>query len=60
MIRDIEDVIKKEIEQQLLIEEALAQAESASRAKGKFLSDMSARNQDTYECDSWICLNCTE
>lgn len=41
MIRDIEDVIKKEIEQQLLIEEALAQAESASRAKGKFLSDMS-------------------
>lgn len=41
MIRDIEEVIKKEIEQQLLIEEALAQAESASRAKGKFLSDMS-------------------
>lgn len=41
MIRDIEDVIKQEIEQQLLIEEALAQAESASRAKGKFLSDMS-------------------
>ena len=41
MIRDIEDVIKKEIEQQLLIEEALVQAESASRAKGKFLSDMS-------------------
>lgn len=41
MIRDIEDVIKKEIEQQLLIEEALAQDESASRAKGKFLSDMS-------------------
>lgn len=41
MIRDIEDVIKKEIEQQFLIEEALAQAESASRAKGKFLSDMS-------------------
>lgn len=41
MIRDIEDVIKKEIEQQLLIEEALAQAESASRVKGKFLSDMS-------------------
>lgn len=41
MIRDIEDVIKKEIEQQLLIEEALAQAESASRAKGKFLSNMS-------------------
>ena len=41
MISDIEDVIKKEIEQQLLIEEALAQAESASRAKGKFLSDMS-------------------
>lgn len=41
MIRGIEDVIKKEIEQQLLIEEALAQAESASRAKGKFLSDMS-------------------
>ena len=41
MIRDIEDFIKKEIEQQLLIEEALAQAESASRAKGKFLSDMS-------------------
>ena len=41
MIRDIEDVIKKEIEQQLLTEEALAQAESASRAKGKFLSDMS-------------------
>lgn len=41
MIRDIEDVIKKEIEQQLLIEEALAQAESARRAKGKFLSDMS-------------------
>lgn len=41
MIRDIEDVIKKEIERQLLIEEALAQAESASRAKGKFLSDMS-------------------
>lgn len=41
MIRDIEDVIKKEIEQQLLIEDALAQAESASRAKGKFLSDMS-------------------
>lgn len=41
MIRDIEDIIKKEIEQQLLIEEALAQAESASRAKGKFLSDMS-------------------
>lgn len=41
MIRDIEDVIKKEIEQQLLIEEALAQAESASRAKGRFLSDMS-------------------
>ena len=41
MIRDIEDVIKKEIEQQLLIEEALAQAESASWAKGKFLSDMS-------------------
>lgn len=41
MIMDIEDVIKKEIEQQLLIEEALAQAESASRAKGKFLSDMS-------------------
>ena len=41
MIRDIEDVIKKEIEQQLLIEEALAQAESASMAKGKFLSDMS-------------------
>lgn len=41
MIRDIDDVIKKEIEQQLLIEEALAQAESASRAKGKFLSDMS-------------------
>lgn len=41
MIRDIEDVIKKEIEQQLLIEEALAQAESASRAKGKLLSDMS-------------------
>lgn len=41
MIRDNEDVIKKEIEQQLLIEEALAQAESASRAKGKFLSDMS-------------------
>lgn len=41
MIRDIEDVIKKEIEQQLLIEEALAQAKSASRAKGKFLSDMS-------------------
>lgn len=41
MIRDIEDVIKKEIEQQLLIEEALAQAESTSRAKGKFLSDMS-------------------
>ena len=41
MIRDIEDVIKKEIEQQLLIEEAIAQAESASRAKGKFLSDMS-------------------
>ena len=41
MIRDIEDVIKKEIEQQLLIEEAHAQAESASRAKGKFLSDMS-------------------
>ena len=41
MIRDIEDVIKKEIEQQLLIEEALAQAESASRAKGKFVSEMS-------------------
>lgn len=59
MIRDIEDVIKKEIEQQLLIEEALAQAESASRAKGKFLSDMS-HEIDTYECDSWICLNCTE
>lgn len=41
MIRDIEDVLKKEMEQQMLIEEALAQAESASRAKGEFLSSMS-------------------
>ena len=40
-IRNIEDVLKKEMEQQMLIEEALAQAESASRAKGEFLSNMS-------------------
>lgn len=40
-IRNIEDVLKKEMEQQKLIEEALAQAESASQAKGEFLSNMS-------------------
>ena len=40
-IRNIEDVLKKEMEQQKLIEEALAQAENASRAKGEFLSNMS-------------------
>ena len=40
-IRNIEDILKKEMEQQMLIEEALAQAESASRAKGEFLSNMS-------------------
>ncbi|MDO5381990.1 MAG: ATP-binding protein [Eubacteriales bacterium] len=41
MIRSIDDVLKREIEQQVLIEESLAQAESASKAKGVFLSNMS-------------------
>ena len=41
MIKNIDDVFKRELEQQALVEEALAQAESASKTKSIFLSNMS-------------------
>jgi len=41
MIRSIDEVLKREMEQQALVEEALAQAESANKTKSQFLSNMS-------------------